>query len=82
MKYTNITFVVKSRKQANDLAEICAMFYSDAVVTSVGYIGRGFYYSSAPAVIRCSYENDHHGRLAWEKLVTALRKKGYSDCIY
>ena len=80
MKHTNITFVVKSRKQADDLAEICALFYSDAVVTSVGYIGG--YFHEAPAVIRCSYENDHHGRLAWEKLVTALHKKGYSDCIY
>lgn len=80
MKYTNITFIVKSRRQADDLAEICALFYSDAVVTSVGYIGGHFH--EAPAVIRCSYENDHHGRLAWEKLVTALRKKGYSDCIY
>lgn len=80
MKYTNITFVVKSRKQADDLAGICTLFYSDAVVTSVGYIGG--YFHEAPAVIRCSYESDHHGRLAWEKLVTALHKKGYSDCIY
>ena len=80
MKYTNITFVVKSRKQADDLAGICALFYSDAVVTSVGYIGG--YFHEAPAVIRCSYESDHHGKLAWEKLVTALHKKGYSDCIY
>ena len=80
MKYTNITFMVKSRKQADDLAGICALFFSDAVVTSVGYIGG--YFHEAPAVIRCSYESDHHGRLAWEKLVTALRKKGYTDCIY
>lgn len=43
MKYTNITFVVKSRKQADDLAGICAMFYDSAVVTSVGYIGGYFH---------------------------------------
>jgi hypothetical protein len=79
MKYTNINFMVKSRKQADALADICAMFYSEAVVTSVGYIGG--YFHEAPAVIRCSYESDHHGRLAWEKLVTTLIRKGYSDCI-
>ena len=79
MKYTNITFMVKSRRQAEDLAGICAMFYSEAVVTSVGYIGG--YFHEAPAVIRCAYENDHHDRLAWEKLVTTLIRRGYSDCI-
>ena len=79
MKYTNITFVVKSRKQADDLAEICALFYSDAVVTSVGYIGG--YFHEAPAVIRCGYESDNHSRMAWDKLVTTLIRKGYSDCI-
>lgn len=80
MKYTNISFSVKSRRQADAIADICAMFYTEAVVTSVGYIGG--YYHEATAVIRCGYESDHHGRLAWEKLVTALHKKGYSDCIY
>ena len=79
MKYTNINFMVKSRKQADALADICAMFYDSAVVTSVGYIGG--YFHEAHAVIRCSYESDHHGRLAWEKLVTTLIRKGYSDCI-
>lgn len=54
------------------------MFYSEAVVTAVDYIGGHFH--EAPAVIRCSYENDHHERLAWDKLVTTLIRKGYYDC--
>jgi hypothetical protein len=80
MKYTNITFNVKSRKQADDICAICAMFYSEAVVTSVGYIGG--YFHEAPAVIRCAYEDDFQGVNAWKNLVTTLIRKGYSDCIY
>ena len=79
MHYSNINFTVKSRRQADRLAEICAMYYDTAVVTSVGYIGG--YFHDAPAVIRVGYENEHHDRLAWEKLVTTLIQRGYYDCI-
>lgn len=80
MHCTNIQFTVKSRKQADELCAICGMFYTTARVSSVGYIGGHFH--EAPAIITCTYEDRHHGKLAWEKLVTALHKKGYSDCIY
>lgn len=79
MKYTNIQFTVKSAKQAKELANYCAMFYTTAKITSMSHIGG--VYQDGHAVVRCSYENDHHGRLAWEKLVTTLIRHGYSDCI-
>lgn len=79
MKYTNIQFSVKSANQAHELAKYCAMFYTTAIVTSISHIGG--IYQDGHAVVRCSYESDHHGRLAWEKLVTTLIRLGYSSCI-
>lgn len=80
MHCTNIQFTVKSARQADDICAICAKYYHTAKVTSVGYIGS--IYHSAPAIIRCTYEDWFHAQNAWKRLVTELCRKGYGDCIH
>jgi hypothetical protein len=78
--YVNLQFTVKSRKQAEEIANICAMFYDSAKVSSVGYIGG--YFHDAPAIITCLWTDKEKAHQAWGNLVSELRKKGYGSCIY
>lgn len=75
MHYTNFLFSVSSAEQANELRNICATYFTDAVITSLGLLDGK---QDAHAVVRCSYENCTHGHMACSKTLHHLAKVGLS----